>query len=151
VDDLPPLLGAVNDAKEFERCLMDVLHVPRSHIAFIENKKATRDAILSTFKSHFLDNRNIPDHGETTMILYFAGHGSRVTAEGNLIAHDGKVEVMCPVDERTTNRMGEYIHAIPDYVLGWLLRELAERKGPNIVRSCSLAGWFLQFFPDRRL
>jgi hypothetical protein len=151
MDDLPPLLGAVNDARAFERYLMDILHVPPANIAFIENEKATRSAILSTFKSHFLDNRNIPDHGETAMILYFAGHGSRVMAEGNLIAHNSKVEVMCPVDERTTTRAGEYIHAIPDYVLGWLLRELAEKKGPNIVRPCFFSGWFLQKFPGFRL
>ncbi|KAJ7847293.1 caspase domain-containing protein [Mycena leptocephala] len=130
MDDLPPLLGAVNDARAFERYLMDILHVPPANIAFIENEKATRSAILSTFKSHFLDNRNIPDHGETAMILYFAGHGSRVMVEGNLIAHNSKVEVMCPVDERTTNRAG------------WLLRELAEKKGPNItvILDCCHSG-----------
>jgi hypothetical protein len=29
---------------------------------------------------------------------------------------------------------GKYVHAIPDYVLGWLLSELAQKKGLNIVR-----------------
>ncbi|KAJ7832375.1 hypothetical protein B0H13DRAFT_2289095 [Mycena leptocephala] len=65
-------------------------------------------------------------------VLFFSGHGSRAKVEGNLIAADNKVEVICPVDERT-KRMGEYVYAIPDYVLGWLLREVAAEKGPNII------------------
>jgi hypothetical protein len=43
------------------------------------------------------------------------------------------------VDERTTNDAGEYVHAISDYVLVWLLSELADKKGTNIVRSRSPA------------
>jgi hypothetical protein len=73
------------------------------------------------------------------MILFFAGHGSRFEAPSHFIAPDHRVEAICPVDERTTNVAGEYVHAIPDYVLGWLLSELANKKGTNIVCSCSPA------------
>jgi hypothetical protein len=48
------------------------------------------------------------------------------------------------VDEGTTNDAGEYVHAIPDYVLVWLLAELADKKGTNIVRSCSPAHPFVR-------
>jgi hypothetical protein len=135
---LHPLRGAVNDARAFEKYLLD-LDVPPTNIVLIENEKATRSAILSAFKTHLLDNTNIPDHGDTTMILFFAGHGSRFEAPGDFIAPDRRVEAICPVDERTTNDAGEYVHAIPDYVLVWLLSELADKKGTNIVRSCSPA------------
>ncbi|KAJ7464381.1 hypothetical protein FB451DRAFT_1489578 [Mycena latifolia] len=50
------------------------------------------------------------------MIFFFAGHGSRVVSPGNLLATDDKVEVICPVDERTVDAGGNRVHAIPDYL-----------------------------------
>ena len=126
---------------------MDDLHVPRSNIALLENDKATRANILSTIQSHLRDNPHIPDKGDTTMLLYFAGHGSRVEAPDNVVAPDGQIEALCPVDERTTDAAGEYVHAIPDYVLRRLLCDIAAKKGPNIVRRCSrLPGCLLMLF-----
>ncbi|KAF7355851.1 Metacaspase-7 [Mycena venus] len=140
------LQGAVNDARAFEKYVTDSraqrgLQVPPSNIVVLEN--ATRENIISTFKSHFLDNPNIPDHGKATMILFYAGHGTRITATGNRISTDSKVEAIAPVDERTTDSDGKYVHAIPDYILGWLLWELSEKKGPNItviLDSCFSGG-----------
>jgi len=40
------------------------------------------------------------------------------------------------VDDSTTNDAGEDVHAIPDYVLGRILGEIADRKGAKIVRCC---------------
>ncbi|KAJ7919739.1 caspase domain-containing protein [Mycena leptocephala] len=140
------LQGAVNDARAFERYLLDPraqkgLQVPPSNIVVLEN--ATRANILSTFTSHFLDNPKIPDHGKATMIFFYAGHGTRITATDNMISTDSKVEAIAPVDERTTDAAGQYVHAIPDYILGWLLWELSEKKGPNItviLDSCCSGG-----------
>ena len=133
---MPPLEGAVNDALAFKQYLLDPreecgLGTPPENIAFLNNTDATREKILSTFRSHFIENRNIPDGGEATMILFYAGHGTRVKSPD---AFDGHIEGLCPVDERTTDAKG-YVHTIPDYVLGWLLEELSRKKGPNIVRS----------------
>jgi hypothetical protein len=61
----------------------------------------------------------------------------------DLIAPDRRVEAICPVDERTVNDVGEYFHAIPDYVLVRLLSELADKKGNKIVRFCSPPFLFL--------
>ncbi|KAJ7923547.1 caspase domain-containing protein [Mycena leptocephala] len=140
-DDLHPLRGAVNDARAFEKYLLDH-QVPPSNIVLMVNEKATRSAILSAFESHLLHNPNIPDHGDATMILFFAGHGSRFKAPSDLIAPDHMVEAICPVDERTTNDAGEYVHAIPDYVLVCLLSELADKKGINIavILDCCYSG-----------
>ncbi|KAJ7648575.1 hypothetical protein DFH06DRAFT_570833 [Mycena polygramma] len=144
--NFPHLLGAVNDARDFKKYLLDSpddrgLHVPPDNICYLENGEATREGILSAFKSHLLNNDKIPDHGEATMILFFAGHGNRSEAPMNLIARDRKVEVICPVDEGTTD--GKGVYAIPDYVLGWLLSHLAAKKGSNItviVDSCHSGG-----------
>ncbi|KAJ7148506.1 caspase domain-containing protein [Mycena crocata] len=164
-DDLPTLGGAVNDALSFRKFLMDSreargLQVSPSHIKLLTNKQATRAAILSTLTSHFLDNDDIPNHGEATMIFYFAGHGSRVAYKNNRMLPDGMGEAICPVDERTSKADGthvkglfsdsdsstvhpEYVYAIPDYVLGQFLHNLAEKKGNNItviLDSCHSGG-----------
>ncbi|KAJ7899351.1 caspase domain-containing protein [Mycena leptocephala] len=140
-EELRTLRGAVNDARAVENYLLN-LDVPPSNIVLLENENATRSAILSAFKTHFLDNRNIPDRGGASMVLYFAGHGSRSEAPSDLIAPDRRVEAICPVDEGTVNDAGEYVHAIPDYVLVRLLSELADKKGNNItvILDCCHSG-----------
>ncbi|KAJ7870260.1 hypothetical protein B0H13DRAFT_1634839 [Mycena leptocephala] len=147
-DDLPRVRGAVNDARAFEKYLLDVHHVPSSNIVVLENKEATRSAIISTFSSHLTDKPNIPDHGEAAMIFFFAGHGSRFGAPSDLIAPDRRVEAICPVDERT-NDAREYVYPIPDYVLGWLLCDLARKKGPNItvILDCCHSGTSVVLLP----
>ncbi|KAJ7899314.1 caspase domain-containing protein [Mycena leptocephala] len=140
-DELRTLRGAVNDARAVEEYLLS-LDVPPTNIVRLENKAATRSAILSAFKTHFLENKSIPDRGGASMVLYFAGHGSRFEAPSDLIAPDRRVEAICPVDERTINDAGEYVHAIPDYVLVRLLSELADKKGTNItaILDCCHSG-----------
>ncbi|KAJ7914403.1 caspase domain-containing protein [Mycena leptocephala] len=140
-NELHTLRGAVNDARSVESYFLS-LDVPPANIVLLENENATRSAILSAFETHFLDNRNIPDCGGASMILFFAGHGSRFEALSDLIAPDRRVEAICPVDERTENDAGEYVHAIPDYVLVRLLSELADKKGNNVtvILDCCHSG-----------
>ncbi|KAJ7840340.1 hypothetical protein B0H13DRAFT_2101015 [Mycena leptocephala] len=130
-ESLSGLQGAVNDARAFEQFLMGDLDVPASHIKYLENEKASQSAILSAFEEHFLNNPHIPDHGNTTMIFFFAGYGSHAHCPGTLF--EARVEVICPVDERTCGADGKLVTAIPDYVLGKLLQRLADKKGNNIT------------------
>ncbi|KAJ7627208.1 hypothetical protein FB45DRAFT_868444 [Roridomyces roridus] len=87
---------------------------------------------------------NIPDNGDTPMIFFFAGHGSRVEATTTSpVSADGKIETICPHDEHDTDVDGQYVHGIPDYVLLALLCTLADRKGDNItviLDSCHSSG-----------
>ncbi|KAJ7906216.1 hypothetical protein B0H13DRAFT_1880777 [Mycena leptocephala] len=118
------------------------LGVPKSNILFLKDEDATRDKILAAFESHLLTNARIPNHGDASMILFFAGHGTRVNAPGNLMSQDEMVEGICPVDERTSAG-GKYVHTIPDYVLVHLLGDLYEKKGQNITvifDSCHSGG-----------
>ncbi|KAJ7736240.1 caspase domain-containing protein [Mycena maculata] len=155
--DYPILQGAVNDARAFEQYLLDPrekrgLGVPASNILVLKDQQATRASILAAFQSHFLDNPRIPDGGNATMILFYAGHGTRILAPENNIARDFKVEAISPVDERTKDATGNYVHAIPDYVLGWLLRELARKKGSNITvifDACHSGGLGRDFGQER--
>ncbi|KAJ7242297.1 hypothetical protein C8J57DRAFT_1726371 [Mycena rebaudengoi] len=141
------LSGAVNDARAFRDFLLTPyeqrgLQVDPSNIIYLEDKSATRTKILSAFRDHFTNNVKIPNEGNAAMIFFFAGHGFRAESPGNHLAVDGKVEVICPVDHATTIA-GKYVHGIPDYVLGWLLRDLAKKKGSNItviLDSCHAGG-----------
>ncbi|KAJ6592236.1 caspase domain-containing protein [Mycena vulgaris] len=147
-DEFGTLRGAVTDAKSFEEFLKDPresggLQVPPSCIKFLADENATHSAILSAFDSHFLDNPNIPDDGTAAIIFFFAGHGSRVVSPGNLLPTDGKVEVICPVDDRTLGDDGEPVTGIPDYALAHRLQQLAIKKGNNItviLDSCHSGG-----------
>ncbi|KAJ7815605.1 caspase domain-containing protein [Mycena leptocephala] len=156
-DSFPRLKGCVNDAESFRQFLLDPrekhgLGVPSNNIILLKNEQATRAAILDKFKTHFTTNENIPPNGKATMIFFFAGHGSRADAPGNMMASDEKVETICPHDERTYTRTNEYVHGIPDYILGWLLHELSQKKGKNITiifDSCHSGGMGRE--PDRNL
>ncbi|KAJ7813501.1 caspase domain-containing protein [Mycena olivaceomarginata] len=137
------LQGAVNDAKAFESFLLDELAVPATNMTVLLDDKATRENILTTIYSHFLNNHNILDGGNTAMIFYFVGHGTRINAPESLPSHDGMVEAICPVDARTTDASGNYVHTIPDYVLGRLLRELLQRKAQisyTLIFDCCHSG-----------
>ncbi|KAJ7899343.1 hypothetical protein B0H13DRAFT_2337154 [Mycena leptocephala] len=140
-DDLHPLRGAVNDARAFENTSW-MYATSRPRISLCSRIRRPHAMPLCPPLYPPLHNPNIPDHGEATMILFFAGHGSRFDAPDDLIAPERRVEAICPVDERTTNDAGEYVHAIPDYTLVRLLSELAGKKGTNItvILDCCHAG-----------
>ncbi|KAJ7148498.1 caspase domain-containing protein [Mycena crocata] len=132
------LRGSVNDAKSYHEFLRTPrkrcgLQVPSANIAFLLDEAATRSAIISTFQSHLINNPKIPDNGTATIIFVYAGHGNRIEATGNLLPTDRMIETICPHDEHTLDADGQYVHGIPDYVLGWLLRDLAAKKGNNIT------------------
>jgi hypothetical protein len=132
-DEIFNLSGCINDANSIVGFLSRRLHVTDSNIICLTNASATRNAIISKFQDHLLYNEDIL-YGDT-IIFFYAGHGSRVTAPADWISADNKVETLCPYDERLDSQDG-YIHGIPDYTINKLLRELADAKGDNIVRGC---------------
>lgn len=137
--DISPLSGCVNDARSFKAFLTDCLHVPGSQIMLLTNKTATRSAVLNTFQKHFTNNTNI-DEGDA-IVFFYAGHGSRVMAPEGWPAMDGKIETICPYDERMKDKDGD-IYGIPDRTINIMFRDLAAKKGNNIVRSFTLSRLF---------
>lgn len=98
---------------------------------FLTNEDATRDAILGAFSTHLIENTKI-EQGDA-IILFYAGHGSRVKAPVGWAATDGFIETLCPHDERMKDDEGEEIYGIPDRTINLILRDLAAKKGDNIV------------------
>jgi hypothetical protein len=100
------------------------------------NKSATRAAIIDAFHKHLTTNTNI-DEGDA-ILFFYAGHGTRVNAPEDWPATDGKIETLCPHDERMEDDKGDKICGIPDRTINAMLRELAAKKGDNIVRITTL-------------
>ncbi|KAJ6622353.1 caspase domain-containing protein [Mycena sp. CBHHK59/15] len=128
---IPNLEGCVSDARSFQKCLSGTF--PESNILFLANADATRAAILSAFHTHLIDNPEI-ERGES-IVIYFAGHGSRVLAPTGWETSSGQVETICPSDE-SSQADGELIHGIPDFTINALLRILAREKGNNVTLVC---------------
>lgn len=94
---------------------------------------ATRDNIISTFRTHLTRNDNIRCKGDA-LIFFFAGHGSRTEAPPDWPVVGGLIETICPYDDGKQVSENEYVHGIPDLAIIALVRELAAQKGDNIVR-----------------
>jgi hypothetical protein len=123
----------VNDAQTIKTFLTNRFHIPEPQIAILVNADATRDIILEKFQSHLIDNSAIEQ--DDTIIIYYAGHGSRAKAPDSWPSMDGKIETLVPHDERTKTLVnGQVVHGIPDRTINRLLSRLATAKGNNIVR-----------------
>ncbi|KAJ7143198.1 caspase domain-containing protein [Mycena crocata] len=130
--DIPDLRGCVNDAQTIRAFLINRFHIPEAQIVFLTNEQATREAILEKFQSHLIYNPSIEK--DDTIIVYYAGHGSRAGAPDSWPSIDGKIETLVPHDERGKTARGDVIHGIPDRTINTLLSTLATAKGNNIVR-----------------
>ncbi|KAJ7137943.1 caspase domain-containing protein [Mycena epipterygia] len=130
-NSIPDLRGCVNDAQTIKTFLTNRFHIPEPQIAFLANADATRDTILEKFQSHLIDNSAIEQ--DDTIIIYYAGHGSRAKAPDSWPSTDGKIETLVPRDERTTTLDGQFVHGIPDRTINTLLSRLATAKGNNIT------------------
>jgi hypothetical protein len=67
------------------------------------------------------------------IVIFYAGHGSRVGAPTGWMSSDDIIETLCPHDERTIHKTGEAIHGIPDRTINAILYDLSSVKGNNIV------------------
>lgn len=122
----------MNDAKSFKAFITDYLHAPGSQIRLLMNESATRRNILDAFQNHLTDNAEI-DEGDA-IVFFYAGNGSRVRAPESWPSTDGMIETICPYDERMKDRDGKIIYGIPDRTINMMFRDLAAKKGNNIVR-----------------
>lgn len=147
--EIPPLQGCIYDSEDFRKFLQEDLSVPSHNILVLYNESATRDNILSAFNNHLLYNERIKK-GDL-IFFFYAGHGGRMAAPPGWKCEENKIETICPYDEtvfhaaptsaeQTTRTVGpkpnsELVPCIPDHKFGGMMRELARRKGDNIVST----------------
>ena len=129
--DIRPLRGAVADARAFAAYLENQLSVPQDHIIILENKSATRAAILEKFGSLANDPRIRPGD---PIVIFYAGHGSEAAAPPGWEAggRNANIQVTMPYDVYCQSR-GKVVDPIPDRTLGALLAAISRNKGNNIV------------------
>jgi hypothetical protein len=113
-----------------------------ANIVTLEDGDATRENIISTFRSHLINNVDIKPG--SALVFYFAGHGIRVKAPDGWETHNGIIEAICPSDEFVEVAEAErmVIRCIPDLTLNGLIQESENKHGGNIVRIlvfCSAA------------
>lgn len=123
--DVPPLKGAVNDVRLMRQVLVGKFDFPPANVLVLENRQATRQAILDAIRDHLIAKARTGD----VAVFHFSGHGSQMKDaagdEGDEI--DGLDETLVPHDSRTPG-----IFDISDDELNGLLGELA-RKTKNVT------------------
>lgn len=126
------LRGAVADAQEVYDYLTSDLGVPKNQITFLRDEEATRTNIIAAFRN-LASNKDIKE-GDS-IFIYYAGHGAQTLPPKRLLRMKGcpeKVEVLVPHDYGRIPSKHESM-GIPDYSIGALLNQIAEKKGDNIV------------------
>jgi len=125
------LSGCLADVDGINEYLQAVLSVNPRNIRSLRDAKATRAAILLELKS-FITNHKI--QRGNPILIYFAGHGAEAKSPRGWSSNNSKTQMLIPHDCGTKIE-GEDVHGIPDRTLGWILREMADVKGNNIVRG----------------
>ena len=125
-------MGAVADAHDVGNYLK-TLGVPDDHIRYLINADATRVAIIQALKALRHDTRVKRDRD--CILIFYAGHGGEKDAPQGWASRGSKVQMILPVDYRTTLGNGT-VQGIPDRTISRLLDDLAEKVN-NIVREHS--------------
>ncbi|KAF8601169.1 hypothetical protein BDV93DRAFT_608253 [Ceratobasidium sp. AG-I] len=130
---LDHLSGAVDDANEVAKFLMQDLNVPSNHIVSLQNKSATRSAIIEAIRGLQKDRRI--QTGDP-ILIYYAGHGGLAQASPEWQEKTGssEIQVIFPWDYNTASGdSNEKVQCIPDRTIHSLLNDLAKEKGNNIT------------------
>lgn len=120
-----PLNGAVQDAEAMRTYLENDLQVPHTQIRTVTYKEATRSAIILAFDELAYDDRI--GNGDPILIFY-AGHGTEIDAPATWESGSAgvKIQAIVPYSDGA-------MRIIPDYILGRLINQIAQKKGNNIV------------------
>ena len=141
------LHGCVNDIRDIESVLETTFEFDRAGVESLTNERATRAAILSSFRRHLIDKAGPGD----VAVFYYSGHGSRMKDVSGDEGGDGLDETIVPHD----SRQGD-VFDISDDELNGLVRELLA-KTTNvtvILDSCHsgsgarVAGAEVRLAPD---
>jgi hypothetical protein len=95
---IPPLTGSENDVTLLKETLIKDYAFDEKNIATLLSEQATRDAIITTFRTQLIDNAK--KNKDAIVIFHFSGHGSRVPDQDN-DENDPWDETLVPYDSRT--------------------------------------------------
>ncbi|KAF8596666.1 hypothetical protein BDV93DRAFT_454439 [Ceratobasidium sp. AG-I] len=137
--------GCVPDAIAMKRYLEQFLGVPEDNILCLLDEQATRRGIINAFFSHLINNTNI--QYLDPIVVYFAGHGARVSSPFEWHSSDGLCGLILPHDASWSDirqdvendippsKRKYFVHGIHDRKLESLIHVLHGRVGDNIVST----------------
>lgn len=125
------LKGAVADAESIKSYLMDQIKVPSSQIRMLVDQDATRKNILDALIAIKNDNRINPGDA---ILIYYAGHGQQICAPEGWTTENSENRIQSIVPQDFDGKR-KGVHFIPDRVLGWLIDNIKEKHGDNIVSA----------------
>lgn len=128
----PELHGAVKDAEEVVKFLVEDMDADPNYVKTLLDDKATRKAIIEELE-HLSRNPEI-SKGDP-IFIYFAGHGTELNTSTVRKDSTGvlKIQAICPYDQGIQESSGP-VYPIPDWTIRHLLNQLKAQKGDNIVR-----------------
>lgn len=124
------LRGAVNDGNNIERLLVGALQYRPDQIKKLFDRAATREAILSNFRSWLIDGTKPGDE----VFFYFSGHGHQQKDE-NGDEDDGLDETLVAADAEPDGKGGVRNMVIDDEFEA-MLDALKDRKVTLVIDSC---------------
>ena len=131
--------GAIKDIDDVRQYLLEI-GVPDDNIVSLRDNEATRESIISGFRTHLIDNKAI-SKGDA-ILFHFSGHGAQCKApEGwPIIEKDspedkekGLLEVIIPYDGNMPNKDTEETCGIPDRTIAVLLELAALERRDGVV------------------
>ena len=135
-EKVPKLRACVEDGKKFEAFLRAKFYDQALQINTLYNEEATYNGILSLFEVA-LSNTLVQK--DDLVIFFYAGHGSRTPAPKSWSTEDGRIETICPYDIET-KKGGKEIYGIPDFVVGTVMKNIADNRGANVVSAAPVSG-----------
>lgn len=129
-EDIPPLRGAVYDADNIAKLLIDEFGFQQEDILILRNKEATRSAILGGL-DNWLVGGTAP--GERAF-FYYAGHGFEQRSD-SAGAEEGYDQTLVPVDT-DIEISGRIVNMITDKDLKAAFAKLKDRRATAVFDSC---------------
>ncbi|KAI0309849.1 caspase domain-containing protein [Amylostereum chailletii] len=135
------LFGAVGDARDLKKFLIENMNVPTFRIQELYNERATRENIKRCI-------RGLATHPDIKkgdpILVFYAGHGSEAVPPKGWSAGgwNKKIQMLAPYDFIPSTVCSELGQGIPDITLSILLSDIAKVKGDNItvILDCCHSG-----------
>ncbi|MEM6804157.1 MAG: caspase family protein [Bacteroidota bacterium] len=143
-----PLTGCINDMNGMHETLKEhanthsLFEESDIYIKCLKNEEATREAIISSFRSHL----SMATKAGDTALFYFSGHGGRENAskEFREFFHSDKLEYIVCHDANVPGIFG-----IADKELAVLISEIPEEVHVVIILDCCHSGSGTRFQNSR--
>ena len=144
--DIPRLSGCVNDSRDMQEYMTQMLGIPATSIRILTEEQATRKAILAGFRTWLIEGTEPGD----TVFFQYSGHGHQLPDPFGFQHHDPVktdkpkfqkfAEAFVPYDTLLNPKIESVRNLILDTEIRLLLSELKGRKVHLFLDCCHSEG-----------